>query len=70
LERCRADQGATGAKYKQIATSEVQPGIAAFSTFSQDGNVRQMTIEKLGYVDAQHSDFDSTILSRKADKSG
>jgi len=59
-----------GAKYKQIATFEIQPRIAAFSRFSKDGNVCQMTIEKLGSVDAQHSDFDSTLLSGKVDKSG
>ncbi|HTR26790.1 MAG TPA: hypothetical protein VMI10_22655 [Terriglobales bacterium] len=56
-----------GAKYKQIATFEIQPGIVAFSMFSKDGNVCQITIEKPGYVDAQHSDFDSTIPSGEVD---
>ena len=57
-----------GAKYKQIAAFEIQPGIVAFSAFTKDGNVCQMTIEKLGYVDAQHSDFDSTIPSGQVDR--
>jgi len=50
-----------GAKYRQIVAFEIQPGIVAFSTFSKDGNVCQMTIEKVGHVNGQHPDFDRAI---------
>ena len=61
------ERSALGAKCREIAAFEIQPGIVAFSTFTKDGDICQMTIEKLGYVDAQHSDFDSTIPSGQVD---
>jgi len=55
------------AKHKEVAAFEIEPGIVAFSTFTRDGNVCEIIIHKLGYVDSQHSDFDSTIPDSKVD---
>jgi hypothetical protein len=56
-------KGQLEAKYKEIIAFEVRPGILAFSTFTADGRVCRMAIEKTPLLDAQHSDFDDTIPS-------
>lgn len=55
------------AKYKEISTFEIRPGIVAFATFAKDGNVCRLIIEKPGYVGGQASGFETTLPGGQID---
>lgn len=55
------------AKYTEIAAFEIRPGIVAFSTFTKDGDVCRVVIEKLLYLDQQSSNFDDKLPSALVD---
>ncbi len=52
-----------GARFKKLTVFEVRPGIVASSTFSDDGNVCRLTIEKMRSLDPGNSDLGHMIPS-------
>jgi hypothetical protein len=56
-----------GTRFKKLTVFEVRPGIVALSTFSNDGNVCRMTIEKMRSLDPANSDLGHMIPSAEVD---
>jgi hypothetical protein len=61
-------QDQLGSRFKRLSAFEIRPGIVAFPTFSKDGNVCRLTIQKMQPFESSNSDTDQMIPSAFVDQ--
>lgn len=61
-------QDQLGSRFKKLVALEIRPGIVAFPTFSSDGNVCRLTIQKMQPFESRNSDTDQMIPSALVDQ--
>jgi hypothetical protein len=61
-------QDQLASRFKKLVALEVRPGILAFPTFSRDGNVCRLTIQKMRPFESRDSDSGPMIPSALVDQ--
>ena len=68
LDAVGQTQDQLGSRFKRLVAFEIRPGIVPFPTFSSDGNVCRLTIQKMRPFESGSPDTDQMIPSALVDQ--